>query len=680
MKSIQTFLKQSFLLFALGLITLGIVSVGIYSFHTYHASEKRLDEVNYRVSIQLDSGVRNALNNLQVAESLMLSQIKKKSIDKETTGTTLASIINYNPTQFDIWFAIDQKVVQTMEGHPPGIMFLVVRNADKYLPETYDPMMLDAVFSLDDYKITQYNHAVYYQDLKLKWYQRPLKNKNRLTYVSAYFDEIYTQRWLFTLAKAIRNKSGELQGVVGIDYGLDMVQGVLAKFTGKLGLIVIEDENNKVLFEISAQDHALTSTSHPNSELSPESLKQYATTGELVHKKINGKWVVFKVFKSGKLSWSILVYNTAWSFYYAIIPFVLILAGLVFIFSTSVLYFMNKQKKHLLNPLNDLLTALKRDSSIVGTSKNISGHYQTSRVIELNELIDCINKLFEVVNENFDNYRTELDKNIKSKEDLEILVEKRSEQLVEREKLASLGFMSAGLAHEIKNPLNLICNASEIIALQLSKMDKTGIVLSEAGAKAFQRISESNSIILNNGQRVDNIVKTLLMQVRSRQEGHEHSIDIGKLINHNLDFVLSSCRPKLNNRIELIVDFPEKEIYLKGNPVDLGRMFINLFDNSCYAMIKKINSDSNFTARLKVQMEEKALGVEITILDNGIGISKTQLTQIFTPFFTTKPPGEGSGLGLNFVYEIVKQHKGKIEVNSEESVSTKFNIFLPFEG
>lgn len=271
----------------------------------------------------------------------------------------------------------------------------------------------------------------------------------------------------------------------------------------------------------------------------------------------------------------------------------------------------------------------------------------------------------------------ELAKNIRSKDELEALVKERSEQLIEREKLASMGFMSAGLAHEIKNPLNHILNASQIIDKQLERLENSDD--SEKRSKAITRVKEGNAIILNNSQRVDSIVKTLLMQVRASTEEYRELVDVNELIKTNLDFVLANYRPKTNGRIKVSYHHPESKVYLNANPVDLGRVFINILDNSCYAVVQKINSHSDFTAEIEINLLAIESGLQMTFYDNGTGIPEKYLSQMFTPFFTTKPPGQGTGLGMNFVYEIIKKYAGTISVNSKEGEYTEIKIFIPIK-
>ena len=688
MKSIQHFIQKAFFYFAAGLISLAVVCISIYGLYIYRMSKNQIVQAGYQINLQTSAALRAASNNILITQAVMLEHVGQKSIDKNYAGKILASTINYNPNQYSVWYALSPVYSKRMNGSPKGQLLQVFRKKDRFQQAAKEYTIQDyqSPFQYENYVVDLYDHDVYYTDPTLPWYQEPLLKKNQIVYIEAYHDKVYTHQWLFTYAKTVYDNNNELVGVVGIDFAIDVIRTILKGFIKDLGLLVIQAQDGKVLFDIPVkslrenhQDDSLRGNASKYFG-SLENLKHYGQENKIHHEKFKDTWVVLKAFKSVSGSWYFVVYQDAWTFYKGILPFFFIISSFIIICLGGLLYFLQKNKRSFLSPFEDLLNWLKRDILIIGSDKSFSGQYPESNILEINELINCVNTLFEVVNENFKNYRIELEKNIKTKEELELLVQIRYEQLIEREKLAALGFMSAGLAHEIKNPLNLICNAAEIINMQLEKLDKAGIKLDEQATKAITRINESNFIILNNGLRVDNIIKTLLFQVRTTKEGHEHLVDMGELIRTNLDFVLANYRPKMNNRINVTIDQAESKTIIRANPVDLGRVFINIFDNSCYAMIKKINADENFNADLKISLTQKEQGIEVKVRDNGTGISKADLSQVFTPFYTTKPPGEGTGLGLNFVYEIIKQHGGTLEIQSKEGEFTEISMYIPYKG
>jgi two-component system NtrC family sensor kinase len=315
---------------------------------------------------------------------------------------------------------------------------------------------------------------------------------------------------------------------------------------------------------------------------------------------------------------------------------------------------------------------------LVKENKTISGKYDESNIIELSEIIRGMNQLFEVVNENFINYQIELEKNIKIKNDLETLVVKKSEQLIQKEKMAALGVMTAGIAHEIKNPLNLICNTAEIISLQLEKIEISGLVNDKDIVERFEKIKNSNKILTANGKRVDNIIRTLLMQTRTGNSSEHQKIVLDEIIKTSLDFILVINRPKINNQINISFQKPDDKIFILANPINLGRVFINIFDNSIYAITKKLRQTA-YNAEIKIEVSVIYNMVEIRIRDNGVGMNKDQLKNALTPFYTTKPAGEGSGLGLSFAYDNIRDLGGNLEIVSEENEFTEIIISLPLK-
>lgn len=643
-----------------------------------------MEDFAFRINLRISSSVRSAYSNLLVVESLLQNQAILKNNEAAFAGKILSSAINFNPVQHALWYSLSKTEVDKLPGKPQGHLFIVSRKLEDYLERTKQ-------IPGNNFKLKFTNEDEFTQILSedaqyfnFPSYQDAISNPNQIIYSRPHPD-FFTNQLIFTYSKAVKDAKGNILGVVGQNFGLEATKFALKQISEEFGLIIIETKDNKTLLEIPSQHYSVTgrTTSEQLGENNPfgsfKQMNDLASNLELGHKSINKDWFVYKVFKPSK-DWFLIIYQSAWAFYGAIVALLLIIVAIILFFLFGFFYLFKRNKVRFLKPIDNLLNQIKKDTLIVGSQKSFSGRYPDSEILELNEIINCINTLFEIVNENFKNYRTELDKNIKSKEKLEQLVQKRSEQLIEREKLAALGFMSAGLAHEIKNPLNLICNAAEIVNMQLTKLDKAGIPLNEKATNAINRLYESNQIILNNGQRVDNIIKTLLMQIRNNNEGHEHLVDLGELIRTNLDFVLGNYRPKLNNRIEVNITAPNHRLILRANPVDLGRVFINIFDNSCYAMIKKVNLSSDFIAALEIKLLAFEHFVEVHVRDNGTGISKNDLNQIFTPFYTTKPPGEGTGLGLNFAYEIIKQHAGTIEINSTPGEFTEIIIKIPYEG
>jgi two-component system, NtrC family, sensor kinase len=263
--------------------------------------------------------------------------------------------------------------------------------------------------------------------------------------------------------------------------------------------------------------------------------------------------------------------------------------------------------------------------------------------------------------------------------------------LIQSEKMASLGQLTAGIAHEIKNPLNFVNNFSElsvelleelkeIAAPVLAGMDETA----RAGfGEAIAMIASNLNRIAEHGKRADGIVKSMLAHSHGGT-GERRSADINGLVEEALNLAYHGARAQDQNfNIALERDFDPSLGTIELVPQDITRVFLNLCGNGFYAANKRRRDagQAEFRPALKVTTRELGHAVEVRIRDNGIGIPPEVRGKLFQPFFTTKPTGEGTGLGLSISYDIVtQQHGGTIEVASEVDDFTEFTIRLPRHG
>jgi two-component system, NtrC family, sensor kinase len=252
-------------------------------------------------------------------------------------------------------------------------------------------------------------------------------------------------------------------------------------------------------------------------------------------------------------------------------------------------------------------------------------------------------------------------------------------QLIQSEKMASLGELTAGIAHEIQNPLNFVNNFSEVSSELVDEMneelDKGD--LEEAKAIALD-IKQNLEKINHHGKRADNIVKGMLQHSRS-SSGSKEPIAINKLADEYLRLAYHGLRAKDKNfNANLVTNYDETIGRIDLIPQDMGRVILNLITNAFYATNEKKHSDSDgFEPTVTVSTKKLEKTIEVSIKDNGNGIPEKVLDKIFQPFFTTKPTGQGTGLGLSLAYDIVKAHGGELKVNTEENVGTEFIISIP---
>lgn len=259
------------------------------------------------------------------------------------------------------------------------------------------------------------------------------------------------------------------------------------------------------------------------------------------------------------------------------------------------------------------------------------------------------------------------------------------DRLIQTEKLASLGQLTAGIAHEIKNPLNFVNNFS---ALSSELIDELGETLRSAAldGKARQDINELTHMLQGNlekivqhGKRADSIVKNMLLHSR-QGSGERRPADINAIVEESLNLAYHGARaekPGFNITIERELDPSAGTIDLY--PQEIIRVLLNLISNGFYAATKrKESAGGGFEPVLSARTRNLGGSVEIRIRDNGTGIPTEVKERIFNPFFTTKPVGEGTGLGLSICHDIiVKQHGGRIEVDTEPDDFTEFIITLP---
>jgi GAF domain-containing protein/nitrogen-specific signal transduction histidine kinase len=263
--------------------------------------------------------------------------------------------------------------------------------------------------------------------------------------------------------------------------------------------------------------------------------------------------------------------------------------------------------------------------------------------------------------------------------------------LIQAEKMASLGQLTAGIAHEIKNPLNFVNNfaalSNELLG-EFRELAEPALATLDAGKReeadeTIEMLSGNLDKIVEHGRRADNIVKSMLAHSRG-SSGDRQEVDLNALVEESLNLAYHGARAQdqsFNIALERDFDHTLKPIELV--PQDMTRVFLNLFGNGFYAANKRAHADGDAAYRpvLHVATREAGDAVEVKVRDNGTGIPATIRDKLFQPFFTTKPTGDGTGLGLSISYDIVTQeHGGMIAVDSEEGSFTEFTIRLPRGG
>jgi signal transduction histidine kinase len=332
--------------------------------------------------------------------------------------------------------------------------------------------------------------------------------------------------------------------------------------------------------------------------------------------------------------------------------------------------------------------------SLIGPVKQIeaqlnqvaAGHF-TQRVDvinrdELGALGADVNKMSEELGRLYQQLRQRTNDLTESLEDLRTT----QDRLVQTQKLASLGQLTAGIAHEIKNPLNFVNNFSGVSTELIDELQEAlGRVKSDD--KTRTEITELTNTLRDNldkivqhGKRADAIVKNMLLH--SREGSGEHRlIDVNALVDESLNLAYHGARAeKQGFKINLERSFDPTAGQVDVYPQEIIRALLNLISNGFYAATKRKEQNDSDCFEPTLAASTKNLGdrVEITIRDNGTGIPPEVRGKMFNPFFTTKPAGEGTGLGLSITHDIiVKQHSGSVEVDTQPGEFTEIRIVLP---
>ena len=253
-------------------------------------------------------------------------------------------------------------------------------------------------------------------------------------------------------------------------------------------------------------------------------------------------------------------------------------------------------------------------------------------------------------------------------------------QLIQSEKMASLGELTAGIAHEIQNPLNFVNNFSEINKELLAEMNTEIEKGNYDEVKEIAKdVSENEEKINHHGKRADAIVKGMLQHSRNSSSAAKEPTDINKLADEYLRLAYHGLRAKDKSfNATLKTDFDETIGNINIIPQDIGRVILNLITNAFYAVDeKKKQIGDGYEPTVSVSTKKINDKTDIRVIDNGNGMPQNMIDKIFQPFFTTKPTGQGTGLGLSMSYDIVKAHGGELKVETKEGEGIVFTISLP---
>jgi signal transduction histidine kinase len=369
-----------------------------------------------------------------------------------------------------------------------------------------------------------------------------------------------------------------------------------------------------------------------------------------IRKKIPGAWIIgigFTAFCLSLLTLIVLIATgnfTLASFY-------------ILIYLTGVLPVLLSMSVYL-------------SSRVAGTHKNLDAEMKKTLQLE----VENARKETELKK------AAELKEAYRALEDAHQTLKSTQTQLIQSEKMASLGELTAGIAHEIQNPLNFVNNFSEVNneLIEEVKSQKSKLKTQELD-ELLNDIFQNNEKINHHGKRADAIVKGMLQHSRS-SSGQKELTDINALCDEYLRLAYHGLRAKDKSfNATMKTDFDNSIGNINIIPQDIGRVVLNLINNAFYAVDeKKKSGNENYEPTVSVSTKKAGNKVLISVKDNGNGISQKVLDKIFQPFFTTKPTGQGTGLGLSLSYDIVtKGHGGELKVETKEGEGSEFIVQLP---
>ena len=269
-------------------------------------------------------------------------------------------------------------------------------------------------------------------------------------------------------------------------------------------------------------------------------------------------------------------------------------------------------------------------------------------------------------------------------------IERLKKQVSQQEKMASLGLLSAGIAHEIQNPLNFVINFSKLSCKLLQDMeevldelkDKLPADTDEELREIMEDLKGNMNKIEENGNRASSVIRGILLYSRGKDDEYIPT----NLCQLTKEYVwLSYHAVRANNKsfnVAIEEEYDDTLQLVKVIPQDFSRAVLNLMNNACYAVFNKSKgaTETPYKPTIKVSLKKDGDKVRLTIEDNGSGITDEVKEKLYTPFFTTKPLGEGTGLGLSITKSIIEQkHNGTIELESQPNEFTRFTITIPIQ-
>lgn len=544
------------------------------------------------------------------------------------------------------------------------------------------------------------NHFPWKPSTKFKWSQNRLKSRFladlsifRLPYGHLSWSDVYAGKdggQLMVTCIAPIYQQEKFLGVVGIDFTLEAISDFISGITNSYGRLLVVNNYETIVADTNFENSGNAIIVKTRQAFPPE--LNLEEVNKLPRKELSrlGQYWVFQV-KSRYAPWTLIYYVSCSDIFIATLeeigPGVLFLIIFAIVILRGANSLIAQEFIHPAYRLVYFIASRAREGK--EGYKDISEPWSpwfnaVDRVFHENRILVerlelNIRELDTVVH---DRTRELSNKNkalTKALGDLN----KAQDQMIVQEKLAGLGALTAGIAHEIKNPLNYVINFAELsqeYLVELASLIKENTKNEHPQVTdILYSLTHNLQRIKDHGKRADAIIRTMLMHARGGTEQLEET-DINQLIEENTLLAISGLRQQ-GIIPEIVKNLDPHLPLLKVYRQELGRVILNVVNNACYALYqKKIAANASFESQIHLETRQEGGDVIIKIRDNGPGISEKIRKNIFDPFFTTKPTGSGTGLGLSLSYEIItRQHHGTFTVNSRIGKYTEFVITLPIE-
>jgi signal transduction histidine kinase len=487
----------------------------------------------------------------------------------------------------------------------------------------------------------------------------------------------------------------EFMGTINLDLTLDFLNSFVTNFEPGYGTVFLINDHNQLIahpeivvsadnkvnsartaFPEAIQDDLAQLFSHR--PMQPVEQDSYVFFYQNLH---NAPWKLVFVAPESELTLSLLSKMG--------LGFVVLILGLVIITIITI----SATRREFITPAELLVKHIRDESNNQATAvpevpkpwipwfETISGIFQSNRQLmtELREHNEQLDALVEQRTRELKVKNTELEQSLEQ-------IRSMQEQIITQEKLASLGALTAGIAHEIKNPLNFVNNFAELsvdLVKELreelgSHQDLFDQETQDYIEEILQDLEQNSSKINEHGKRADSIVRGMLLHARGKS-GDFQPVDINALMDEYAKLAYHGLRAQDSNfNIDLKTSYDQSIGPVELVPQDISRVFLNIVNNACYATNeKKKTAGDDYHPQVSVVTRNLGDKVEIRIRDNGTGMPPEVVKKIFQPFFTTKPTGQGTGLGLSISFDILNSHQGEMRVETEDGQYTEFIVTLP---